>query len=129
MRIAVCATGSESASLVHGHFSSAPWLLIHEVATGAWEAVGNTGGHVDGQCAGGRLAAMLSGLGVTALVTGQCGAGALAAFGAAQIEVYSAGGLSAGEAVKMLCASSLPAMGQACSHGSHSHDGQCGHHG
>lgn len=129
MKIAVCAAGPEPTSSVHGHFSSAPWLLIYDDAARAWQAVGNAGGHVNGQCAGGRLAAMLSGLGVSALVTGQCGAGALAALGGAGIGVYSAGGLTASEAAEQVRSSTLPLMREACSHGAHQHDGQCSHHG
>ena len=128
MKIAVCAAGADSASPVHGHFSSAPWLLIHDDAAGTWQAIANSGEHVNGQCAGGRLAAMLSGLGVTALVTGQCGAGALAALGAAQIGVYRAEGVTAGESVRQIRSTTLPRMKDACAHESHTHGGQCGHH-
>lgn len=128
MKIAVCSAGPDSASPVHGHFSSAPWLLIHDDAAGTWQAIANTGEHVNGQCAGGRLATMLRGLGVTALATGQCGAGALAALGAAQIGVYRAAGLTATEVVQQIQSSSLPLLQEICAHGAHSHNGECGHH-
>jgi predicted Fe-Mo cluster-binding NifX family protein len=128
MKIAICSAGPDPASSVHPHFSSAPWFLIHDVEAGSWQAVGNTGGHVDGQCAGGRLALALGRAGVGALITGQCGAGALNSLRSAGIVVYSADSQPAVEAAERLRQGLLPVMAGACSHHGHQHGGSCGHH-
>jgi predicted Fe-Mo cluster-binding NifX family protein len=128
MKSAICSAGPDPESPVHGHFSSAPWLLLHDDATGKWESVKNAGGHVEGQCSGGRIARMLSSAGVQALVTGQCGAGALASLRAAGITVYRAEQQNAAQAVEALGAGQLVLLASACAHHSHQHGGGCGHH-
>ena len=67
--------------------------------------------------------------GVTVLICGGIGGGAINALGQAGIEVYAGAAGSPDAAVEALLAGALPKVGEATCHSDHSHSHSCANHG
>ncbi len=107
------------------HFGRTPAFKLYEVTDGAvtaGEVVPTNGtGH-------GALADMLRGLGADTLICGGIGGGAQAALEAAGIRLFAGAEGDPDEAVRMLLAGTLPAVGEAnCDH-HHGEEHDCGSH-
>jgi predicted Fe-Mo cluster-binding NifX family protein len=112
-------------SRVSQHFGSAPAFLIVDAASGQCRAIANNNSHHQhGMC---QPLAAIAGESVDSIVVGDIGMGALMKLQAANIAVFRADCLTAGETLDAFRAGTLRAVSPetACGH----HGQQHGHHG
>ncbi|MFC1886277.1 NifB/NifX family molybdenum-iron cluster-binding protein [Thermodesulfobacteriota bacterium] len=112
-------------SPVYGHFGSAPYFIIVDSETSAFETVNNADAeHLHGQC---QPLKALAGKPVDAVVVGGIGAGALHKLNEAGINVFRAIEGAVSENLELIKSGMLPPFtaDQTCI--GHSIDGACAH--
>ena len=100
MKIAVTAMNSEPTSEVSAQFARAPWVLVYDTDTKAWESHSNQEIAKAAHGAGPQAAENLSRLGAEVVITGACGPNAYQALSAAGIKVLAGSGRTVQEAVQ-----------------------------
>ena len=113
------------ASVVYGHFGSAPWFVLVDSEQQAPAVIKNTDQHhTHGQC---QPLKALDGHPVDAVVVGGIGGGALQKLKAAGVKVYRAVDGSVDENMQLIQSGRLPefSMLQTCI--GHGPDGNCAH--
>ena len=88
MKIAVTATGKESASTMDARFGRTRWFMITDPEEGEWEAHANEQNMNAAQGAGIQAAQRLVNLGVEAVITGHVGPKAFRILKAAGIGIF-----------------------------------------
>jgi len=99
-RIAVTATGPKPESEVESRFARAPWFMIYDPGTRAWQPVDNSQASRRPGGAGREAAETLARRGVKIVITGQCGPNALRALASAGIKVFQASDCTVAEALR-----------------------------
>jgi len=100
MKIAVSSTGRTPASPVDSRFGRAPFFLIHDTKTNAWQVVENPHlqpGH--GHGTGVKAAETLCKQGAQAVISGHLCAASYAALAAGGVKAYQAAGIPVSAAV------------------------------
>ena len=100
MKIAVSARGATPLTTVDDSFGRAYWFLVYDLGTGQWDAISNSDNRVREEGAGGWAAQMLVELGVSAVITGQCGPRVLRTLRDAEVKIYRGSGMLVAEAVE-----------------------------
>jgi predicted Fe-Mo cluster-binding NifX family protein len=112
MKVAVSAAGKNPTSVVDSRFGRAPFFLIHDTDSDAWQVVENPhnqSGH--GHDLGIKAAETLSRMGADAVISGHVCAGAFAALTtAAGLKVYRSTGVPVAQAVETLEGGQLSPM-------------------
>jgi len=89
MKVAVTATGQDTASSVDPRFGRAQWVLVVDTETKAVEVLDNSAGVSAASGAGVQAAERVARAGVEYLLTGHCGPNAFRALDAAGIKVVT----------------------------------------
>jgi len=113
------------ASLVHGHFGSAPGFVVVDIITNELTMINNSDQiHEHGAC---NPVAGLGGHQVDAIVVGGIGGGALHKLNSAGMRVFKSQDGTIGENIALLRANTLPEYmpGHTC--GAHGHSHGCSH--
>lgn len=113
MNVAVSALGPTLEDKVDSHFGRALYFIVMDSDTGEFEAIDNS---VNKNAMGGAgigAAELVSGRGVTAVVTGHLGPNAFKALGAAGITGFSGIGRTVREAVAAVAAGELEELTEA----------------
>jgi len=100
MKIAVSASGPQPADEVEARFGRAPWFLIYDSETRAWQPVSNQANVSSPHGAGVQSAQSVARLGVKGVITGHVGPKAYQVLSAAQVRVYRGDARRAEEAVR-----------------------------
>lgn len=112
-------------SPVFGHFGSAPFFIIVDSDTGAFESAGNTDlHHAHGQC---EPLNALDGRTVDAVVVGGIGGGALQKLGRAGLKTFRAIEGTVQDNLNLLQSGKLPEFGMFQTCAGHGPDGDCSH--
>ncbi len=112
MKLAFTASGDDLAAAMDPRFGRAAKFLIYDLETDGFAVAANDAAAA-AQGAGIKAAEIVAGLGVGAVVTGECGPNAVRALAAAGIEVYSTKAETVGEALALYRAGKLSAFGPA----------------
>ncbi|MCU0607362.1 MAG: NifB/NifX family molybdenum-iron cluster-binding protein [Candidatus Edwardsbacteria bacterium] len=111
-------TGDGPQATVCQHFGSAPFFIIADTASGAWEAVANGNEHHShGMC---HPLQSLQGIAIDAVVCAAIGAGAIGKLNSAGIRVFRASGAVVADVIAAGREGALAEMDAA---------GACSHHG
>ncbi|MBW1787217.1 MAG: NifB/NifX family molybdenum-iron cluster-binding protein [Deltaproteobacteria bacterium] len=108
MKIAVTSTGTDLDAAVDPRFGRAPYIVIVDSDTDAFEALDNSENVNALKGAGIQAAKMVSDKGAEVLLTGFCGPNAFKALQAANIDVANDAGGTVKEAVKAYLDGGLP---------------------
>lgn len=106
MKVAVTAQGKDLSSEVDPHFGRAPYFIVYDLETGAWEAVQNPAA-TEARGAGIAAASFLAQKGVDLVITGHCGPKAFSVLKAAGIKVAEFRGGTVEEAISAARAGKL----------------------
>jgi predicted Fe-Mo cluster-binding NifX family protein len=106
-RVAVTSSGPKPDSNVEYRFARAPWFMIYDPATGAWQSVDNSKAAGNPSGAGREAAKVLVDRGVKVVITGYCGTNAHRALSAAGIKIYEVSGGTVAQALRAYQAGQL----------------------
>jgi predicted Fe-Mo cluster-binding NifX family protein len=99
-RVAVTSSGPKPDSNVEYRFARAPWFMIYDPATDAWQSVDNSKAAGNPSGAGREAAKVLVDRGVKVVITGYCGSNAHRALTAAGIKIYEVSGGTVAQALR-----------------------------
>ncbi|OPZ82613.1 MAG: Dinitrogenase iron-molybdenum cofactor [bacterium ADurb.Bin429] len=88
MKIAVPAVDREPTAMIDARFGRAPWFLVYDTETQAWEAVANTSNLQTAQGAGIQSAETIARRGVAVVLAPHCGPKAFRVLQAAGVTVH-----------------------------------------
>lgn len=108
MKIAISARGATPLSTVDESFGRSYWFLVYEEGTGEWDSLSNGVNRIREEGAGARAARMLVELGVTVVITGQCGPRVQRMLRDAGVETFQGDGLPVTEALALWRKDALP---------------------
>ena len=99
-KVAVSSSGPKPESNVEYRFARAPWFMIYDPATSAWQSVDNSKAAGNPSGAGMEAARVLVDHGVKVVITGYCGTNAHRALSAAGIKIYEVSGGTVDQALR-----------------------------
>ncbi len=109
-KVAVSSSGPKPESNVEYRFARAPWFMIYDPASRAWQPVDNAQAAGNPSGAGREAAKLLVDRGVKIVITGYCGTNAHRALTAAGIKIYEVSGGTVAQALRAYQEGRLPPL-------------------